>query len=247
MTLVFARTVGFALVLLAAAVLLTLPAAATPTQITFFLNGTHPVDKDAHQGTFTAPAPLCPSGTWLGNAGGARTFTCGDGSGTFRASFDGNLEHVAGSTGDWAILSGTGKYATLRGGGTAHVDASTGESVSPVVFKDTWTGTIDFDATAPSGSITKVHIVRPHSPKGRWQATVSFAAHDDVPANPVAYKASASAGSFSTQTSGTVTSGAGSFSFSFRKAKRTHLLQIEIELTDPIGNQARIARNVRLR
>jgi hypothetical protein len=71
--------------------------------------------------------------------------------------------------------------------------------------------------------------------------------HDDVPANPVAYKASASAGSFSTQTGGTVTSGAGSFSFSFRKAKRTHLLQIEIELTDPIGNQARIARNVRLR
>src|SRR5947207_15554234 len=108
-----------------------IPASATPTAVTFHLVGTHPPDADYHQGTFTAPAPMCPSGTWQGNGQGTRVFTCADASGTFTASFDGELEHTTGAKGPWAIVSGTGKYATLRGRGAATVDFSPGPNGSP--------------------------------------------------------------------------------------------------------------------
>ena len=48
-----------------------IPASATAPAVTLHLDGTHSVDGDYHQGSFTAPAPLCSSGTWLGNGGGA--------------------------------------------------------------------------------------------------------------------------------------------------------------------------------
>src|SRR5258708_185001 len=86
------------------------PSAATATQITLMLSGFHPADQPFHQGTCTAPAPLCPSGSWLGNGGGGRTFTCADGSGTFTAFFDGNLEHTQGLSGPWGITAGTGSF-----------------------------------------------------------------------------------------------------------------------------------------
>ena len=63
-----------------------IPASASPTTVTFKLVGSHPPDQDYHQGTFTAPAPMCPSGTWQGNGQGTRVFTCADASGTFLRS-----------------------------------------------------------------------------------------------------------------------------------------------------------------
>src|SRR5712692_114933 len=67
------------LTLIGAAALAALPAlspasarVAAPTPVTLHLDGTHPVAVDYHQGTFTAPPPLCPSGNWLGNGAGGR-------------------------------------------------------------------------------------------------------------------------------------------------------------------------------
>jgi len=223
------------------------PALAAPTQLQLHLDGTHPVDADYHQGTFTASPPLCHSGSWLGNGAGSRVFTCADGSGTFTADFPGELEHVQGLSGPWAIISGTGSYTTLRGKGTATIDSSTGVNSSPIIFSDSWTGTVDFDATPPTGSITAVKVARPHTSRGRWHATVFFSARDNVDANPVSFSATATAGPFLTNKSGTVTSGAGSFTLAFHPAKRTRLLRIAIELSDPWGNASTITKNVRLR
>src|SRR5947208_4627998 len=103
-----------------------IPASATPTAVTFHLVGTHPPDADYHQGIFTAPSPLCPSGTWQGNGQGSRVFTCADGSGTFTANFSGEVEHTAGASGPWPITAGTGTYGALRGTGRATIDSSTG-------------------------------------------------------------------------------------------------------------------------
>src|SRR5216684_7894580 len=162
------------LTLIGAAALAALPALSpasarvtAPTPVTLHLDGTHPVAVDYHQGTFTAPPPLCPSGSWLGNGSGTRVFTCADGSGTFTASFNGQLEHAQGATGPWTIPGGTGAYTMLRGEGTATVDSSTGINSSPITFADTWTGSVDFDATAPTGSITAVKVARPHTSRGR--------------------------------------------------------------------------------
>jgi hypothetical protein len=129
-------------------------AVAAPTQVTLHLDGTHPVGVEYHQGTFTASSPLCPAGNWIGNGAGSRDFTCSDGSGSFTASFRGELEHSQGATGPWTIFHGAGAYETLRGQGTATIDFSTGEQVSPITFRDTWTGVVDFDVTAPTGSVT---------------------------------------------------------------------------------------------
>jgi len=247
----FGTVTRLCLTLIGAAALVALTpvsaAVAAPTQVTLHLDGSHPINADFHQGTFTASAPLCPSGSWIGNGGGTRVFTCGDGSGTFTASFFGQLEHVQGSTGPWTITDGTGTYTTLRGKGTGTVDSSTGINSSPIIFSDTWTGTADFDATAPTGAITAVKITRPHTPAGRWSVKVTFSALDNVASNPVTFTATATAGPYSATRNGTTTSGSGSFALAFHLAKRTRLLRIQIQLFDPWNNQTTITKSVRLR
>jgi hypothetical protein len=223
------------------------PALAAPTQVKLHLDGTHPVDADYHQGTFTASPPLCPAGSWLGNGSNSRVFTCADGSGTFTANFNGELEHVTGATGPWTITSGTGTYAALRGKGTATIDSSTGVNSSPITFSDSWTGLVDFDATPPTGSVTAVKVARPHNSRRRWRATVFFKARDNVDANRVRFSATVTVGPFFAGRSGTVTSGTGSFTLAFHRAKRTRLLRIAIMLSDPWGNTSTIKKKVRLR
>jgi hypothetical protein len=221
-------------------------ALAAPTQVKLHLDGTHPIDADLHQGTFTASPPLCPSGSWLGNGAGSRIFTCADGSGSFTATFQGELEHTRGATGPWTITSGTGSYTALRGKGTATIDSSTGVNSSPIIFSDTWTGMVDFDSTAPTGSVTAVKVVRPRTSRGRWRVTVLFSARDNVDTNPVSFSATATAGPFSASKRGTITSGTGSFTLAFHPTKRTRLLRIAIELSDPWGNTSTIKKSVRL-
>ena len=220
---------------------------AAPTQVKLHLDGTHPVDADQHQGTFTASPPLCLSGSWLGNGAGSRVFTCADGSGSFTASFRGELEHTQGASGPWTITSGTGTYITLRGKGTATIDSSTGENTSPIIFSDAWSGAVDFDDTPPAGSVTDVKVARPHTSRGRWHVNVFFSARDNVDANPVSFSATATAGPFFASKSGTITSGTASLTVAFHPAKRTRLLRIAIELSDPSGNASTIKKNVWLR
>jgi hypothetical protein len=223
------------------------PALAAPTQVKLHLDGTHPVGADRHDGTFTASPPLCPSGSWLGNGANSRVFTCADGSGTFTVGFNGELEHVQGASGPWTITSGSGTYTALRGKGTATIDASTGVNTSPIIFSDSWTGAVDFDTTAPTGSVTAVKVTRPHTSRGRWRARVFFSARDNVNTNPVSFSATATAGPFYASKSGTITSGTGSFTLTFHLAKRAHRLRISIELSDPWDNARTITKNVRLR
>src|SRR5205823_13259710 len=91
-----------------------IPASATPTAVSFHLVGTHPPDDDYHQGTFTAPSPLCPSGTWQGNGQVSRVFTCADGSGTFTANFFLQVEHTAGARRPCSLTAAPGTIGALR-------------------------------------------------------------------------------------------------------------------------------------
>jgi hypothetical protein len=222
------------------------PALAAPTQVSLHLDGTHPVDAEYHQGTFTASPPLCPAGSWVGNGAGSRVFTCADESGSFTASFQGELEHLQGASGPWTITSGTSTYSSLRGKGTAKIDSSTGINSSPIIFSDSWTGSVDFDATAPIGSLTAIKVVRPHTSGGRWSVTVFFNARDNVAANPVSFSATATAGPFFANRSGRITHETSSFTLAFHLAKRTDLLRIAVRLSDPWGNTRTIRKNVRL-
>jgi hypothetical protein len=241
------RTFTVILVAGALTVAVAIPASATPRTITLHLDGTHPPDKDAHQGTFVAPPPLCSSGTWQGNGQNSRVFTCADDSGTFTASFSGELEHTAGASGPWSIVGGTGAYATLRGAGIGHVDSSTGPSGNPITFSDTWTGQVDFDTVPPSGSITAAKVLRPHTPHGLWTVHVAFTARDNVAENAVRFLATAQAGAYFAERKGSLVAGSRKVRFAFRPGRRVRSLKLRIELRDPWENQRILRRTVRLR
>jgi len=219
---------------------------AAPMAVMLHLDGTHAVGTEFHQGTFTASPPLCSSGSWLGNGLNTRVFTCSDASGTFTATFNGELEHVAGLDGPWFILGGSGTYMTLRGKGVGKVDTNQGGDTPPVTFSDTWTGVVDFDATAPTGAFTKTTVVRPRVSVRAWSVRVAFTARDNVEANPVAFRASATFGGGSLFKSGTIRTGSASVVFTVR-ARSARVVRIEISLSDPWGSEAAIKKTVRLR
>jgi hypothetical protein len=72
-------------------------------------------------GTSTTDSILITNRTGNGRAftfHGVKTFTCDDGSGSFRIRFD--AATTAGSPqdqGGWSVIDGTGRYATISGGG----------------------------------------------------------------------------------------------------------------------------------
>lgn len=242
-------TTSFAVSVAAVLVGLIPSALAAPSRVSLHLDGTHPLN-DFHRGTFTATEPICATGSWQGHGDGTRTFTCADGTGTFLALFTGALEHVAGSTSPWSIIRGTGRYAALRGKGDGHVDTSEGsdDSTGPrPTFSDTWTGMVDFDTTAPTGSITQVKVVHPRTPKATWTVKVRLRAHDDVAQNSVTFLASVTANPFFAIRSGKVTNGSTSLLFRFYPARRTRTIEVEIELADPWDNKRTLRKAVPLR
>src|SRR4051794_19068399 len=140
-------------------------AGATPVTLTF--DGTHVTDSSLatglrHEGRFTAAAPLCAHGTAVDVevVEGAplsvmRRYTCDDGSGTFTAFLPAvAAEH--GGNGTWKIVTGTDRYATLRGQGTytGHRVSGNPDDFLTVVYQTTWHGVVDFDAVAPSVAAT---------------------------------------------------------------------------------------------
>lgn len=240
------KTITHAILAAAAAFLVSaLPAAATATPVTLVLEGNHPSDLDRHQGAFTAPAPLCPSGDWLGNGRGQRVFTCADGSGTFTARFDGEQEHRTGGSAPWWITTGTDRYETLRGKGTA---GNVLHDSDPITFTNTWQGAVDFDAIGPSIAVLKASATRLNSAKPAYVLRVSFSAPDNVAGNAVNFDLSVLAADFNQIASrgGTVTDGNVSLTLKIRVPARTKSVKVQIEATDPVGNTRTIVRKVKL-
>ena len=102
-------------------------------------------------GTFTATAPLCPSGTFIDliishedpattHSVIARTLTCDNGSGTITLDIHVQFPRQITGSAPWAINRGTGTYATLYGTGTW-----TTVPTGPISAADTMTGEVHFD------------------------------------------------------------------------------------------------------
>jgi hypothetical protein len=212
-------------------------AASAPTNVTMTLTGYTPVDDTlVHYGTFTASPPLCPSGTWVMDGIMHHTFTCADGSGTFPARFAGDPWERSGGSASWQIAApGTGRYANLRGLGTANVViVQTGD---PIKFQATWQGTVDFDATAPTVSTFSGRVTRAAGSRTLKIVHLRFVPQDLPAANPVGYQLLVFAGTqqLGRMRTGTA-SGATSLSFGVSVAAGTHSLRISLALTDPVGN-----------
>lgn len=191
--------------------------------------------RSASSGTFTAAAPLCPSGTVtdIGGLVGIKTrHTCADGSGTFEFE-------TSGGASVWRFSAGgTGRYATLRGSGTCHV------TVNDDAFVRTCEAVADFDNTAPTVRIERLRISR----AGRAEAMqMTFNMTDNVAANPVSYRVAVlAAGRRIGSKAGTRAGGTMAIVIKVRPPKRARRLTVVLRVVDPLENARSVSRSVRL-
>lgn len=204
-------------------------------------------------GTFTASAPLCAAGAATDIAHefpipevAVRSFTCGDGSGSvsFRiGSF--TAEEAADGAGTWAIVGGTGRYASLRGTGTwATVAVDLDRPEGPSV-RTRLTGIAAFDAEAPTIAVRRATVT------GKPRACVLrfvFTAPDDVAANTVSYRVTTLAGlRLLAERRGTTAAGrVVALAAPIRPANGTRRVTVVVTVADPVGNERRLARAIPL-
>ncbi len=233
-----------------AAIAATFVSTASPaaSKVTIVLTGYTPVDDTVdHYGTFTATPPLCPTGTWKMDGVLHHTFTCDDGSGTFPARFSGEPWERSGGTASWQIAApGTGRYANLRGFGTANVVIiQTGD---PIKFQATWEGAIDFDATPPTLKAFTGRVTPAQGSRALKVVHLQFALQDLPAPNPVSYQLLVFAGSrqLGPMHTGTASGGV-QLSFRVSVPPGTRSLQCNLALADPVGNTAVFSRRLPIR
>jgi len=191
--------------------------------------------RSASSGTFTAAAPLCPSGTVtdVGGLVGIKTrHTCADGSGTFEFE-------TSGGASVWRFSAGgTGRYAALRGSGNCHV------TVNDDAFIRTCEAVADFDNTPPTARIDRLRISR----AGRAEAVqMTFNMTDNVAANPVSYRVAVlAAGRRIGSKAGTRAGGTVAIVIKVRPPKRARRLTVVLRVADPLENARSVSRSVRL-
>ena len=206
-----------------------------------------------HVGTFVGSTPFCSAGTvvdleFIGSTALARSYTCADGSGsmTMRVTMP-VLEHVTGAGGAWTILRGTGKYVSLRGKGRYSSVQTGGDQAdfASVTFRSTSTGIADLDADAPRIAIASARATK--LPAGTYLVSLRFSARDNVAANVVAYQLALRAGSADLAfRSGKTARGTVTLALRIRPPKRVQSVRIEVLASDPLDNERRLVRSLRL-
>lgn len=246
---------------LASALLLTpvarpVPADRAPTPFMLIFDGAHEPGvgqvNPRRKGEFSAAAPICSTGAAIDEAfvypnGVLREHTCNDGSGSFTARLDPTVAERGGS-GRWKIVGGTGRYSELRGRGTF-----TGEFLggSPsheetITFRTTWEGVVGFDDTAPTIRALRSSLTKLRSP-GSYVLRVSFRVADDVPGNAVEYSIIPRSGSYALPFSeGHARSRTVAVALQVDPRRPDLPVLVEISVTDPLGNNRRVLRSVRL-
>lgn len=208
-----------------------------------------------HQGTFTTSSPLCPSGSATDVSVEATTdtamrrFTCAAG-GDFTAKVR-PLPAEHGGNGTWQIVGGSGPLAMLRGKGTFVSTRLAGRLDDPatITFRSTWEGVADFDVTAPAigvmtSSAKKLrHLTRTYSVRLVLSLTdasepVSYVlqlVESKRPSNALAFKVGRTI-------TGTLTT-----TVRIKTSKGARTVQIKIDASDAVGNEAAFTKTMRLR
>jgi hypothetical protein len=232
--------------------------APTPFQLVF--DGHHVVADFpsptglAHAGPFTTNSSLCPSGNARDVAQtdqvATRLFTCTGSNATFTATISPHLaEH--GGTGSWRITGGTGALTDFRGKGTFTGVLTNGSpsDLQSITFRSTWQGVVDLDASPPTLSLSKQTARRVTRPAGSYLLHLVISLGDDG-GNPVSYALSLvdpTSLSALFRKSGRTSSGTLSLACTVRPSSRARSLRLEIEASDPVGNESSLRRAVRLR
>jgi len=117
-----------------------------------------------------------------------------------------------------------------------------------VTFRSTSTGIADLDANAPEIKVSRANATKLRRPRGAYTVRANFYARDNVDGNAVTYRvAVTSAGVELARKTGKTTSGRVSVALRIRPPARSRTVRLEIDLSDPLGNQRRFTRSLRLR
>jgi len=236
---------------------LTGDAAATPASFSLTFVGSHVSDSTLglrHEGRFTASAPFCPAGsasdvrhlqeeplTVL------RTHTCDDGSGTITVLLPVvRAEH--GGRGSWKIKEGTGKYATLRGSGSYVGELLSGDpgEFASITYRTTWTGKVDFDASAPVVGVTAT-ATKLNLPRRTYSLRTTLAIRNEEVGTSVAYTLTIKSGAlFLASRQGATTSGRALVTLRIRPPLTARAVQLIVTASDAVANESMTTRSIRL-
>lgn len=206
-------------------------------------------------GSFTASGSFCPSGrgtttdvTVDATIQLARLLTCADGSGSATAvvSFaSGSFEDS--TAGAWRIVSGTGQYAKLRGRGTFHGVRTGGDpnDFGSITFRSTWKGVADYDDAPPEIAFSRTSVTKLRRPAASYLLRVALSAQET--SGVVRYRITVSGKrAFLASRLGETQSGRASAAIRVRVPKSVRTLHLEITASDPLGNESKASRDVRL-
>lgn len=215
--------------------------------------------EDKRAGTFRSRAPFCATGTFIDddypNVLDAERwqFICDDGTGSLTVSiapmwWTAHPWNTA--TWDWDILEGSGDYAGLRGRGSLEgevIGREISDSRSVVTWRNTFRGSVDRDAVAPTISFSSATATKLLRPTGAYALRIRLALRDDVTDNPVTYTLRTSAGGVElTRRFGTAKTEAVSMTLLIRPPARARTVRLQLTGEDPVGNAVSVTRALRL-
>jgi hypothetical protein len=244
----------------AASAAIALPAAGTSknaaAEFQLVFDGKH-APSLLHEGPFTTSAAFCRSGYAVDTGvdpateSALRKFTCVGSSAAFIARV-GRLPAEHGGSGTWQITEGTGALADLRGKGTWTSVRMSGNPLDPatITFRSTWMGTADLDAAPPTVSASKRSVQKLRRPKGTYRLRLVLSL-GDKPGNSVSYSLAVidprRPFDWLATKSGATRSGSASITLRVHPSRRTKVLRIKVDASDPVGNTTSFATTIRLR
>jgi hypothetical protein len=177
-----------------------------------------------------------------------RTFRCSGSADEFTARVK-PLPAEHGGQGSWQIVEGSGALANLRGKGTwTSVRLSGNDNPTSITFRSTWQGVADFDASPPTIAVSRSSARKLRRPKGAYVLGVVLS-FGDSPGSAVSYELTAIDPRTSLEVSkfGETSTGTASVALRVRPTRRTRILRINVEATDPLGNAGQLATTLRIR
>ena len=229
--------------------------ATGPPSFHLIFDGKHNADL-LHEGTFTASPSACLTGSASDVSVEATTdtavrrFTCATG-GEFTAKVT-PLPAEHGGSGSWQIVDGSGPMANLRGKGTFTSTRLSGRSDDPatITFRSTWEGVADFDVTPPQVGVMSSSVRKLKRPKGAYNIRLALSMTDtggglvsyvlqivdpSKPLNALVFKV------------GQTTTGTVAGTFRLKPAKTVRTVQVKVDATDAVGNQAAFTKTIRVK
>jgi hypothetical protein len=202
-----------------------------------------------HSGTFTATSPFCPSGVFwdltndfLNSFSDTRLYTCADDTGTLTTNQEDWFELKPPFTDVWRIVEGTGRYADLRGKGTFRGELlvpGVHEDPFSVVFRATYTGSVDFDSVGPTITVSSAKLTRLRRPAGTFSLRLGLSMRDNRPGNQIAYTVAvepAGGGLYLVAKKGTAPAGKVALTLRFRPSSGARAVLLQLGGEDPVGN-----------